>query len=292
MPIYKYYEPDSLSFILNEIGVSLRYSQPEILNDPFELQPTLKTMVDQYREKIDSDLSECDQEIILKKYQNGMKEFYSNALNKTKGILSLTKNGYSRPMWAYYSKNHTGYIIEFNSEDRIPVSITFDIERPKSTISGSYFNTHGIFKPISTYQKIPKVTPLYEKDEYNTENDSYILDGVTFHNAIYTTNRTNSPSDEIYEYYYKKDKQWEHEQEIRAVKEISLDECTYSVLNGYPIFTKILDSKHVKSIILGVRSSPELEQDIRLWVNKYAKDVIIKKARLCDSKFKLIYDEI
>lgn len=120
MTLYKYYHPESFDFICVEDGVSLRFSQPEILNDPFDSNlknsPFNNDEIQQI-EKIYSDLNFSKKEEVIRKITNenpeSIQEIINKSINSTYGILSLSKEEKSRLMWAYYSEKHTGFMISF-----------------------------------------------------------------------------------------------------------------------------------------------------------------------------------
>ncbi|QUX94540.1 hypothetical protein C0J08_03535 [Marinomonas sp. CT5] len=138
---FKFYPEGSDKYIFNEEGyVSLRFTQPDSLNDIFEIDPIFnhrgeineiieavikihKTIranetVDLY----DSDQyiypitrNDSPEEIAKKMYEERNKRYidgYKRDMNKTYGILSLTDDVKNTLMWSKYSSEHSGYAIE------------------------------------------------------------------------------------------------------------------------------------------------------------------------------------
>jgi hypothetical protein len=124
MKTYKFFPPDRLDFLEN-LGV--RFTQPSELNDPSELLPTfMDTDVAEYIkdlklagifpsddpesealfiEHLNSDPS-ITRSIFLNSYKEGTDKI---------GVFSLSKS-YNNPlMWAHYSRNYTGYVVEFDA---------------------------------------------------------------------------------------------------------------------------------------------------------------------------------
>lgn len=244
MSLYKYYPPKSSEFILTENGISLRYSQPIILNDPYELIPTFKSLIINKRLEINSqNLTNLEKETLLENYKNDLFSSYSDK-NLGHGFISLSKKKSSNPMWAYYSKDHTGFVINFKCINQ------------------------------------------------NKKTKTYLIDNLSFKDVNYDSKRLDNHYIHPAKYYLHKDKSWEHEEEVRNISILDLDRSTKLDQNGFPIHTKIISPIHIESIILGVRSDLILERKIKFWVEKYAKNVEIKKARLCESTFNLIYENL
>ncbi|EAQ65616.1 hypothetical protein MED121_08628 [Marinomonas sp. MED121] len=103
---YRYYPPNSFDFIFTKEGVSLRFSQPSLLNDPFELNPCLPTWSE--------------------KFHKGTYEI----INDNIGILSCSKNECSRTMWSHYAQDHTGFVIELDVEKLEHIKALPDYFRP------------------------------------------------------------------------------------------------------------------------------------------------------------------
>lgn len=158
--LFKYYPPESFDFIVTKEGISIRFSQPESLNDPFESLPILKHEF--YGDKhIGLDIfppippyTYDEKKEINEEYK---KEFYSS-INNSIGILSLSKKSCSRPMWAYYSKDHTGFVIEFsyiesglkeiNSPAGTSGNVIYDKERPstKEGVTATHMFKEALYK--------------------------------------------------------------------------------------------------------------------------------------------------
>ena len=133
MSFYKYYHPDSFDFICVDGGVSIRFSQPELLNDPFDSNLTNSGLNEKEVKKFKDSLIKMgmkpNEESFEKlKYEDPKitQEKVNNYIKSTYGILSLSKNGKSRTMWAYYSKDHAGFMINFKSIQNDELNIKFE----------------------------------------------------------------------------------------------------------------------------------------------------------------------
>lgn len=244
MRLYKYYSPESSDFILTENGISLRYSQPIILNDPYELLPTFQSLIINRRlDLYSTNLTEIEKKLSLDNYTNELKSSYSKK-NENHGFISLSKKQNSNPMWAYYSKDHTGYAVEFKCK------------------------------------------------KHAKEIKTYIIGELIFKDVNYDHKRLDSHYINPEKYYLHKDEAWKHEEEVRTISILDLDRSIKLDINGFPIHTTIIEPINIESIILGVRSDLTLERKVRFWIEKYAKNITLKKARLCESTFELIYEAI
>ncbi|MFC0179034.1 DUF2971 domain-containing protein [Thorsellia kenyensis] len=145
MRIFKYFHPDRIEVL--ESG-KIRFTQPSDLNDPFELKPNVKEISSKENivtllmeaiseEKIieyymKSGLSGiCDFSIFRKNFIENytsnlptainvidllapkLKETLHFLFNKAIGILCLTQSNENLLMWAHYTNNHQGYVMEF-----------------------------------------------------------------------------------------------------------------------------------------------------------------------------------
>ncbi|WP_133013405.1 DUF2971 domain-containing protein [Marinomonas flavescens] len=171
--LFKYYPPDSFDFIVTSKGISIRFSQPESLNDPFESFPVLKHRFYGDKHRGFSSFSPIDEYKPINQPEidtDYISDFYS-AINNSIGILSLSKKGDSRPMWSYYSKDHTGFVIEFSyieaglKEIKTPSgssgSVVYKKDRPESQ---EEYTSTSIFS-----------SALYKDDQWEHEEEYRIL---------------------------------------------------------------------------------------------------------------------
>jgi len=165
MSLNKYYPPESFDFICVNDGLSVRFSQSEILNDPFELNtvftkldPLLKKMI----KHIQKDESKSEQTIknIEGRDRSKFNEITNTSMSKDIGILSLTKNDESRPMWAYYAKEHTGFMVQISDK------FLHTLEPNEA---------YDIFKDINYSTKRPKNVDIYESfnEVYYTKDNAW-----------------------------------------------------------------------------------------------------------------------
>lgn len=102
MSLYKYVDESRTDIIEN---LSIRLSQPIQWNDPFEMRPFY----------FDDKELEFAGELFNPEYL-GTDEI-EVLINENFVSLSLTENPHNLLMWAHYTKNHKGFLVEFDESD-------------------------------------------------------------------------------------------------------------------------------------------------------------------------------
>lgn len=263
MKLYKYYPPESESFILLKNGdISLRFSQPSALNDPFDLSPTID--IDK---KTSHDLAEIIQEKTKSKsmyfldtntgepYERAtLKQFGDSLYEKTVkikklrehndlsiGVLSLSKNKKSTLMWSHYSKNHTGFMLEIEN--------SFELKNSNTQLKAQDVD-YSKYRP--------------------------------------TTKQSESYSDKSYFIY--KDPVWHYEEEMRLVVELHTLEPTEKTRNDpLPCYCYTYPRSQLGRIILGAMCPKDVEERIRKWADKHAPKIKVKKAYLNPANYEINY---
>lgn len=172
MPLYKYLTPENTLRVLDG---SVRLTQPGAFNDPFEMVPELHVPED-FEPKdisISFDILAPRRQPSVGDLAVDFKSDHCNdinsriilsALNKSIGILCLSKNESSLLMWSHYAGEYSGAVIEFDEDHEFFTGL-FNIEyrehRPKKDIS-SYLNSK-LPIPIAELCVKPKVWE-YEKE--------------------------------------------------------------------------------------------------------------------------------
>lgn len=127
--VYKYLHENRIDDIL--ISNTIRFTQPQFFNDPFELKPYiekvsemgLKDFIKKYEllEKIKNEdltyLSKLDDEIMNDINKMDFVEFFNITNTEHLGILSLSKRNDNLLMWAHYANEHKGFVVEFDYEN-------------------------------------------------------------------------------------------------------------------------------------------------------------------------------
>ena len=176
MKLYKYYPPDSRHFILLKSGdVSFRFSQKEALNDPFELTPVINNYPTELQSSMEKKLDEIGvndvaklliKEFIIPDMNKDFPDIYKENAKNNFGVLSFSRKKDHRSLWAYYGKDHTGFMISIDHNSiKIPVS------------KNSFFKTTR-FDKVSYTHKRPK-------DRTDIFNTFFVKDSAWKHESEY-----------------------------------------------------------------------------------------------------------
>ena len=260
--LYKYMPPERIEFFDN---VSLRFTPPMDLNDPFECKPIVKyknpgKYIDLYikgRLKIIPDLlmeqnpnlsrsearkiaksaaKKIKQDVMRNIEANlalGLKDIMRN-INKRIGRLSLTEDPFNTSMWAHYAADGSGYAIEFDKSNRF-------FRRLPSDVRGC-----GKIKPVKYTDKPIKIE--IEPDQLKIP----------------------------YELLFTKKKDWSNEREHRIIRELSQADQIDFERN---IHLYRVPHEAVSAIIIGYAATDDLKNKIQqatqTWPN--ANDIKIKR---------------
>lgn len=166
MALYKYVSCDVAMKILNG---KIRMTQPSEFNDPFELavelyvSPDIKDTVYNFqfdilspRESLGSNMlpddfeSDFCHDIAIRKIRE--------ELDKSIGILCLSKRNNSHLMWAHYANNYSGVVLEFDKEHEFFEGL-MDVEyrEKRLKINFDYFINREKEIPLSALFVKPKV---------------------------------------------------------------------------------------------------------------------------------------
>src|SRR5262245_42021305 len=102
--LFKYVVPDRVDTLTN---ASLRFTQPHLFNDPFEMQPVLNSLLSEEEEK------RIGLEVDSSYIRSIADEILPNLYEKL-GILCLTEKSDNLLMWAHYADHHRGFVLEFD----------------------------------------------------------------------------------------------------------------------------------------------------------------------------------
>jgi hypothetical protein len=97
--LYKFVNPDRIDVLLWK---RIRFSQPCYLNDPFEFSPGTPSSDGE-------GIGHFEQTIASKREADFLTR------SRSCGVLSLSENKTSIPMWAHYAASHTGFAIGFDT---------------------------------------------------------------------------------------------------------------------------------------------------------------------------------
>lgn len=253
MVLYKYFPPERID-VLQDLRI--RFSQPRIYNDPFELRPVAssaiteeqfnnimpvligyhgepKEAVDETRKITYRDFL-ADSSHILRLIQEVMA---SGNL-----ALCLTEVPDSLLMWAHYGLFHKGFVIGFD-------------------VTNEFFTC---------------------------PQGSFFLKRITYQQQRPTVIFPNPNPDET---YFTKSIEWEYEKEWRLFRRLPAGKSLGDFAtdqDGWPIYLFDLPVEAVKEIILGCRMDLEQSNMIRELSKSKFPCAHIKAARLSDKEYELI----
>jgi hypothetical protein len=179
------------------------------------------------------------------------------AINKAFGILCLTEKRDNLLMWAHYSKNHTGFVIEFDEKHPF-----FDQRKNERQI-------WGCLKKVRYAKNRPEMI-LFDLSKSGEENlDLWARD-----------------------LFWVKSAHWEYEQEWRMLYATKM--CKEIKQNGQQIFLHPIPLECITGIIWGCRI-PERVRDflyLRVKGNKEFSHIRLWQASISEKEYKLDFAEI
>ena len=181
-----------------------------------------------------------------------------DSINKTIGILSLTEKRDNLLMWAHYSNNHQGFVIEFDEKHKF-----FD-QRTKP----NELRRH--FKKVIYSKQRPEIV-LYNSEISEEENLNNMINNI----------------------FWNKSYHWEYEQEWRMIYTLEGFEKKL-VTDNDEIYLFSLPLDCVKGIILGCKM---LEENKRNVINLLKSDdkyshIKLYQAEIDEKEYKLNITEI
>lgn len=159
MKFYKYFTScsETLKKTLLPNTISLRFTQPNCLNDPFEILPAFRSRIyNSHKTEYPEMKGKLDNSFYAKIDTFVHRERHNRTINSNLGILSLTKNKNSRLMWSHYSDDHKGILIQFDipNTNNLIKKVRYCSKRPID---------QGIEK-INSYSYIKDKIWSYEKE--------------------------------------------------------------------------------------------------------------------------------
>lgn len=148
MKLYKYVNSKRIDILTKG---EIRFSQPSVWNDPFELQPHYKdnipknpwfqilkfaSIISHFKKT--NEVLQKEVEEFEKEKKRITKDDVYDFINRNILGLSLTEDKDSLLMWSHYASNHSGFVIEFDTnndffknKDRHLFKVASDIRRPE-----------------------------------------------------------------------------------------------------------------------------------------------------------------
>jgi DUF2971 family protein len=277
MKLYKYFASSRWEFLRSFL---VRYSQPKVFNDPFELEPCVTEIgiPEQATDSFDAMFvtgvigwDEVSRERYggvsfeeLKEIAASRPEFWGPTataeenseiwrtalrdLAESVGIFSLTEVPDSLLMWAHYAEDHRGFVVEF------------DCEHPSFTRSVKNNQEFGTLRRVQYSNERPK-------------RSFFQLTGL--------------------EVLFTKSKEWEYEREWRIVRK--LEDASTAVTSGTSsVYLFQVPPESIRSIILGCRMPADTKDSIAQAVsrNPQLSSLTLLAAKLHEREFSLNFEEV
>jgi hypothetical protein len=239
MIVYKYLSPARSDVLADS---RIRFTQPAVLNDPFETLPafteyrnTLKNVMPEFsqlqKESFNAlGLSEEDvRNNALSNVLDNVAELFSPCI----GILSLSRCRDNILMWSHYADSHQGFVIGFDSEN------SFFTPSKGKAIDGLRDVKYSRKRPILPPNGLNSLNP--DKMREWTEH-----------------------------IFFTKSEDWAYEQEMRILASPLAADHKISVKDGWDRCLYSFDPQAVKEIIVGIRASIQTRKTLtRIWLTKY-----------------------
>ncbi len=178
MSLYKYVSCENAMRILNG---SIRMTQPSEFNDPFELavelfvSPDTKDAIYNFQFDILSPRESLGSNMLPDDFESdfchdmGIREIREE-LDKSIGILCLSKRNDSHLMWAHYANNYSGVVLEFDKEHEFfEGQMDMEYREKRLKINFDYFIKREKEIPLSALFVKPKIWE-YENEVRITRN--------------------------------------------------------------------------------------------------------------------------
>lgn len=188
----------------------------------------------------------------LPKFNLIVKKGFTEKLPAMLGVLCLSRNSNQPLMWAHYADSHSGMMIEFDTAHS-----TFNRMR-------SATDELGYLRPVSYSKVRPELTM-----QTMEEDNAFEVFALT------------------------KADQWSYEEEIRLIWPLTMADKTVDTPTG-PIGLLTCPSSAVLSVTLGCKASEQTKSEVQRALRSQpgAEHIAIRKARLDETAFELIYCDI
>ncbi len=288
MRLYKYLSPERIDVISSGF---IRFTQPALFNDPFEMSPYISAIASEdeindifdtkheaqvkelyfknnrdFRRKIPLETFKkrfAKEELLpqIKESAKGRaldhaKESLSIAMSQAIGILCLTSKADNLLMWAHYADSHAGLVIEFDGEHPFFKQVFKDPLSPVG-LDEDLSKDYGYLKPVVYDDYRPKITLSSVKSF-----DSFLI----------------------------KSNDWAYEEEWRMLMPTEFANKVVKAENGADIFLYEIPKAAITKVILGCRASTTLIESIQ-YLRETEKDLAhleIEKMTLDEKNFLLI----
>lgn len=268
MTYFKYLPNDRFGFFDT---YKLRFSQPVVLNDPFECMPCirtkdpadyLETVIERNSVQLLAGIDSVVRKKQMKRHLNKAKfamsknlrkdpdwisktftERYKNHLNHNIGIFSLSKRSDSQLMWGHYASSHHGFVIGLDPD-------------------------HDFFRRQAG-----------EKSDLGTARDVQYSE----HRMEIDMNDLSAQPD----VFFFKNIEWQYEQEVRLVRR--LGKAPPTVAGSPPVHLFDIPKSAIVSVIFGMNceNDPQSKAIWKIKGDPDLSDVMLYKAAMDPKSFKI-----
>lgn len=270
--LFKYFGPERIDVMRS---LSIRFSPPLSLNDPFESLPLVEARpvkeklisevmsdLEELWKKTDEDEKTEENLILLEKTRRNTvadieKKFNASStgrelitmLGDNFGILSLSRTEKSILMWSHYAAAGRGFVVGLDQN-------------------------HSFFRQEDALGRITKPLPI-----------------------IYTTARSTVSHNDgrFYEKFLcEKALEWAYEEEVRVFRFLKNIEARSigKDQHGQSIVLTNLPKEAVRSVFLGYRADAVLINSIFQAIEKNKIECDVFRARICDNQYRIVFDQL
>jgi hypothetical protein len=252
MKVYKYLPPYDYVFDSVLENSRIRFTQPDLFNDPFESFPSFAEEKKQKIEQVKAEFKAgTGFEIPPDSLNRILKEFYQElsaiptTLGKSLVSLCVTKRNNNALMWSHYAESHKGLAVGFNSDC-------------------------SFFQPGNGKAKQGLREVIYsEKRE-----------------SAFTGNSISNMDEELEKYFFTKSCDWEYEEELRICAFTQFADVKDN-FRGEDLYLFSFPTECVEEIILGFRMSEENKKKTVEIANRIYPTAKLFQAILSETDFDL-----
>lgn len=285
---YKYIEPARIDILANGL---IRFTQPALFNDPFEMSPFISAIAtdaeidemfhSQHEPHVHKEYMKLNRETrrrisfedFLKKYPKEIllpqikesakgkalahaRESLSVAMSEALGILCVTTKFDNLLMWAHYAQSHEGMVIEFDGDSDFFHHVFTEPLSPTG-IDEDLSKDYGYLKEVKYSHTRPEITISHVKSF-----DSFLIKG----------------------------EEWSYEEEWRMLMPTALAQQAGKDKKGEDVYLYEIPRADITKVILGCRASDELLNSVRQIkeANKELSHLQVEKMALDEKDFRLI----
>lgn len=248
--------------------LELKVTPPNEFNDPFEFTPRFEHRGDQDASKVwenakrdpliaanrpDLGMEDVKREHPLKDYDMIWRQRFQNFASRFFGVISLSADPAGTTMWAHYSADHTGLVLELNLNaspfDELTVAAKGNLLRQVDYLPSEKRARHSIHNYEEKLQEI-----------------------------LLSCAGEKSP-------------EWTNEAEHRFVVPLGSHHVVARLSEGKIVYLLQITAAAINRIIVGARSSVSFEREVRKAASlRQIPDNRISRARLDLNAFKVIVD--